>query len=132
MFCLFKRIKNFIISWFQNKIRSREIQKVLDICDIILEEKGYHDHNKTYWYDHNILYFDISNAHNITQKLPYYITIKDNTIMIKFSNVKMLLETSLEMYCWCCLLKPLPYSRYQQYERAVHDYACNEQNSNIA
>lgn len=105
------------------------LQKVkynLMCSDMILEEKGYRD-KQHYDYDNNEIHIYLKQKPLFVAKGASY---KDGIVSLCFNNnLKDLLEASLTIYCWTCLLPGLENSKYQQYIRRCISYVDSQQDT---
>ena len=119
-------------SWIKNKKVISKIKNILDTCDGILEEKGYHDQDEHYKIKDHKLYVNIHYYKGKIDGLRFNSITSTMVLIFNFTTLTSLLDISLDIYCWCCLLSPLQKSRYQQYKRMCNVYVSNEQNSSNA
>lgn len=97
-----------------------KVKHNLQQSESILEEKGYRESEQHYDYDRNTI-------HLYLKKRPLFIikgsSYTGGTVTLHFdSSIAGLLEASLTIYCWACLLPELENSIYQQYKRRCKSY----------
>lgn len=111
---------------FRNRKILLKVRHNLECSDIILEEKGYHE-KQHYDYDNNEIHVYLTRDPSFTAEDASY---KNGIISLRFNNnLKDLLEASLTIYCWACLLPGLSGSKYQQYIRRCRSYVDSQQNT---
>lgn len=129
IFNVLSRIKELIrkiIKAFCNRKILLKIRHNLEYSDIILKEKGYH---KKQYYDYND-----NEIHVYLTRDPPFIaegaSYKNGILSLRFNNnLEDLLEASLTIYCWTCLLPGLSGSKYQQYIRRCKGYVDSQQDT---
>ena len=125
MFDVFKRI---LFRWNNRKVISK-IDGILHQCDDILEEKGYHNKDEVHKIENHKLYVNIHYYKGKISELLFDDITSTMVLTFNFTTLSSLLDISLNIYCWCCLLLPLQGSRYQQYKKEWKLYVSNEQDS---
>lgn len=93
----------------------RKIKETINSDENILREKGYlkntHISISNYELSLNI------NSNVTLPNLPKHGLLKNNILLIKYSSAQTLLEASLSVFVWACLLPALENSVYKQYEK---------------
>lgn len=104
---------------FQSRKILKKVKYNLECSDIILKEKGYHDQQQ-YDYSNNEIHIYLTQDPLFIAEGASY---KNGIVSLHFNNdLKDLLEASLTIYCWTCLLPGLKNSKYQQYIRRCTSY----------
>lgn len=120
---MFNKLKNWIkrtIERYKNRKTLSKIKYNLQQSENILEEKGYRSNEQHYDYSCDTIHIYLHNKPLFLVKGASY---EKGTITLHFNNsIANLLEASLILYCWTCLLPELPGSRYQQYIRRCEGY----------
>jgi hypothetical protein len=91
-----------------------KISDIIKESKHILVEKGYVTEEQNIIFTDNMISIPIFDISKIPFLLRYSFKTKNKVIILCHDT---LLEASLDLYCWTCLLPGLKHSTYQQYEK---------------
>ena len=110
-----RRHLEYLILFILHPCLFGKIKETIDSDENILREKGYlkntHINISNYKLSLNI------NSSITLPNLPEHGLLKNNILLIKYSSAQTLLEASLSVFVWACLLPALENSVYKQYEK---------------